>query len=138
MPIKTKKQPNILKELPEKLVHIQVCSYINAQFPNVIFSSDPSGLRVTEGLRQEINRKSPKKWKVPDLIVLEPRKGYNGLVIEIKRKGERITKKNGDYVNEHVAEQAKSLARLKEAGYCACFGVGFEDCVAIVNDYLKT
>jgi hypothetical protein len=55
----------------------------------------------------------------------------------IKKKGERITKRNGEYVNEHVEAQAKSLAKLKELGYAACFGIGTDQCIEIIKDYLK-
>lgn len=134
---KAKKKQVSLKQLSEKLVHVQVCSFLNLQYPDVYFMSDASGARVTIGLRQEIARKSPNRYKVLDLHILEPRKGYHGLIIEIKRKGERITKLNGDFVNEHIAEQAKALAKLKEKGYCACFGIGYEECERIIKDYLK-
>jgi hypothetical protein len=132
-----KQKDPVLKELSEKLVHLQVCAYLNLQHPDVYFLSDAGGMRVTIGLRQEISRKSPNRYKVLDLTILAPRKGFAGLIIEVKKKGEKIKKRNGEYVSEHIAAQAKSIAHLNSIGYCACFGIGYDECISIIQDYLK-
>lgn len=60
-----------------------------------------------------------------------------GLFLELKKDGIRLKKKNGDWVNEHVANQAKVLEQLRKRGYCAEFAVGFNEAVSIIEQYLS-
>ena len=59
-----------------------------------------------------------------------------GLYIEIKKDGEKLTKKDGSWRTPHIAEQAEMLEKLRQAGYKAEFGIGFEGCKLIIDDYL--
>lgn len=62
---------------------------------------------------------------------------YAGLMIELKREGTRIYKKNGELVsNEHIQEQAEMLNELRERGYAARFAVGFDQAKQIIDEYL--
>lgn len=61
---------------------------------------------------------------------------YFGLYIEIKKDGEKLTKKDGSWRTPHIAEQAEMLEKLRQAGYRAEFGIGFEKCKLIIDDYL--
>lgn len=61
---------------------------------------------------------------------------YSGLFLELKKEGIRLKKKNGDWANEHVAEQAEVLEQLRRRGYCAEFAVGFDDAKGIIDEYL--
>lgn len=121
----------------EKNVHQQVCTYIDLQYPTIIYTSDASGMRCSMGLRMELKRKRCKRYKIPDLLILHPNKGYHGLILEIKKDGEKITKRDGEYVDEHIEEQAKTLCRLKEIGFAASFAIGFNEAKRIIDDYLK-
>ena len=71
----------------------------------------------------------------PDLQILEPRGGFNGLFLEIKRNGERIFKKDGTFASEHILEQADWLNGLRLRGYKAEFAVGFDECKTIIDAY---
>jgi len=67
------------------------------------------------------------KAGVPDIIVMEARKGYHGLQIELKRqKGGRVS-----------PAQAEWLKRLTENGYLALVARGFDDALLIVQNYFK-
>ena len=74
-----------------------------------------------------------------------------GLYIEIKKdgtklkrdkdakkplKGEVKIRKKGDWWDKHIEEQAEMLEKLRARGYRAEFGVGFEECKLIIDDYL--
>lgn len=59
-----------------------------------------------------------------------------GLFIELKADGVRLKKKNGEWADDHIAEQAEILEELRQAGYCAEFAVGFEEAVKIITKYL--
>lgn len=122
----------------EKHLHQQICSYINLQYPDVIFLSDPSGLKVSIGVAIELKKKRCKKYKIPDLIILKPMRGKCGLVIEVKVSVEDVfTKKMELKNNEHVREQHKTIQELTRLGYEACFGIGFEKCKSIIDNYLR-
>lgn len=61
-----------------------------------------------------------------------------GLFIELKREGTRIFKKDGRLVaDEHIREQFDMLAELRNRGYVAEFGIGFEGTKKLIDDYLK-
>lgn len=73
---------------------------------------------------------------------------FAGLYLEIKKEGENIfAQKNLDnpdklsldgkiYVDKHVREQADVLYKLRRAGYCAEFAIGYDQAVNIITDYL--
>ena len=74
---------------------------------------------------------------LPDIWILEPRKGYHGLLLEIKREGTKIYKKDGDIRKDaHLKEQEEILHQLKQKGYMAEFVVGFDNAKAILDFYL--
>jgi hypothetical protein len=72
----------------------------------------------------------------PDLVIYEIRMDYPALFIELKRKGERIYKKDGTPVNEHIAEQLEMLKKLKRRGFMADFALGFEQAKELIDWYL--
>ncbi len=121
--------------MTEKQLHKQVCGYIKLQHHNVIFLSDMSGLRTSIGVA--VQMKSLRSSRaIPDLIILHPRNGYAGLIIEIKVNVSDVYKKNGMLkTNHHILEQSEMLKRLRTLGYVAEFGIGFDDCKQIIDNY---
>lgn len=117
----------------EETIHQQLCAYIRAQYPTVIFTSEPSGLRLPIGQATKL-KKLRSGSKLPDLWILERRANYGGLFIELK--AEPIHKKNGEYKTPHVKEQAEVIERLKQKGYAATFAVGFDGARMEVDMYL--
>lgn len=131
-------QKKAIRPPKEKNLHQHVCDYLNMQYPSVMFFSDASGMRVGMGLRNELKRKRCKKWKIPDLHILEPRGPYAGLVIELKRERCEVYKKDGSLIaDERIQAQAEALAHLRSVGYYADFGIGFDHCKEIVDWYMK-
>lgn len=125
-----------LPVLTEYEVHKRLCDHIRLHHPDLIFSSDGSGVRLSIG-----NAKKLKPLKssraIPDIFVAEPRGGYHGLYIEAKRQNTRLWKRNGEPADEHIAEQAEMLRRLSLKGYKAVFGVGLHECKEIFDNYMK-
>lgn len=123
----------------EALVHQQVCDYLRLQFRGVIFHSDfAAGIKLT--INQASKRKRLNSSRAfPDLLICEPRNGYHGLFIEIKDDGIKTHLKDGVTLvaNEHIREQAEMLSALRERGYKAEFGIGFNGCKAIIDEYLE-
>jgi len=120
----------------EESVHLAIAKYIKLQYPNVIFFSEPSGLRVTIGLRKLLKGLRSES-KLPDLFIAEPRNQFAGLFIEIKASVDTLYTKDGRIKNiEHIKEQLEMLERLQNKGFKAVFGAGFDDCKEIIDEYL--
>ena len=119
----------------EKSLHFQVCQYIRLQYPTVIFNTDLSGIRLTMG--QAVQAKKLRSSNgFPDLVIYEKKHTWSALMIELKREGERILKKDMTPANEHIYEQAQIHIRLRERGYLAQFAVGFKQAKELIDWYL--
>ena len=123
--------------MKEERIQIALSKYLKLQYPDVYFNSESSGIRVSIGTAKKMKAQRS-KHKQLDMTILEARKGYNGLIIELKKDKEEIFTKKGEYRNsEHVQEQLKSIELLRAKGYYACFGCGFEECKSIIDNYLR-
>jgi len=119
----------------EEKLQIAVSKYLKLQYPDVIFTAESSGLKLTIG-QAVIAKKLRSDRGLPDLMILEPNKYKYGLFIELKAEGVRL--KNGDMPNnEHIREQAALLVRLWDRGYAAYFACGFDEAKEIIDEYLK-
>ena len=87
-----------------------------------------------------------------DLHILTPSRGYHGLVIELKKDGVVVYKKDGTlrkspYTRrfkdgrikrgDHLAEQAAYLQRMNDMGYFARFSIGFDNFKKLVDWYFE-
>lgn len=117
----------------EEIIHHQVCQYIRMQYPDVIFTSEPSGLKLPIGLAVKLKRLRSGS-KLPDLWILERRGNFGGLFIELK--ADNIYNKKGGFASPHIADQAKVLDRLRAKGYAATFAIGFDDAKKEIDMYM--
>jgi hypothetical protein len=123
----------------EKQVHKAICKYLDIHYPDVIYTSDPSGMRVSIGLVMEMKAKRCKKYPLPDLIVLQPSGAYHGLCMEIKKDLSEIFTKSGDMrKNKHIEEQHKTLKQLQKLGYAAIFAAGFDHAKKAIDLYFNS
>ncbi len=124
--------------MSEEQLHQHITDYLRLQYPNILWRTDMGGIRLTPGLRAKAKRvQGVRAW--PDLFIAEPRKGKNGLFIELKKEGTHLYKKDGSLVaNAHYHEQAKVLKRLETLGYKAVFAVGFEEAKKLIDNYLRS
>lgn len=116
-----------------------VCRYLRLQYPNVLFLSDTVAsvkLTTIQGVRNKAIQKEG--FKTPDLIILEPKNGYAGLMIELKLESPFY---KGQYVelkkNEHIEQQSMFLGRLNDRGYFSCFAWNLNMAISIIDDYFK-
>jgi len=125
--------------MKEKQLHKQICRFIKLQYPKVIFLSDMSGLKVSIGTAIQMKALRSSRG-LPDLLLLKPNKDFYGLFIEIKTKTSDVYLKDGKTLrnNEHVKEQSEMLDRLSKLGYKAVYGIGYDNCINIIKDYLKS
>lgn len=131
----------------EHNLYEQIARYLQLQYPNIIYRFDlASDLKLTPGQAAKHKRLHPTRG-YPDLFIAESSTNiwdspvrewglHFGLYIEIKKDGEKLTKKDGSWRTPHIAEQAEMLERLCQAGYKAEFGIGFEGCKKIIDEYL--
>ncbi len=117
--------------------HKALAQYAQVQYPSLIFTSDSSGVRLSIGAAKKmLSLKS--KHKIPDMIFLEPRGKFRGLIIEFKPTGFNPYRQDGKMkADERVQGQAKTLKMLNEKGYCAVFGLGFDNSQKILDAYMK-
>lgn len=110
---------------PEQHLQMQVIEYIRYQYPNILFFHTPNEGRKTPFERYLFQIMGGVSG-VPDLIILEPRKQYHGLFIEIKTDKGKPTE-----------NQLKFIDKLQTRNYFATFAYGFEEAKEIINNYLN-
>lgn len=131
----------------EEELAFQVSHYLRLQYPKVLFHFDyGSGLKMTMGQAVRQKQLNPQRsW--PDLFIAKPviihRPGedfsaYHGYFIELKREGTTVFRKDGKVVsNPHIFEQWGSLQQLRQLGYKADFGIGYEQTIELIDSYLE-
>ncbi|HTJ53747.1 MAG TPA: hypothetical protein VL443_30035 [Cyclobacteriaceae bacterium] len=119
----------------EESLQIAVSNYLRLQYPNVIFTAESSGLKLTIG--QAVKAKKLRSSRgLPDMIILEPRGNYKGLCIELKTVSPY--RKDGKLkTDQHLQEQEELLTRLNAKGYGALFATGFDKAKTIIDEYMK-
>lgn len=135
--------------MTELEVQVQVADYLRLRYPGVLFHSDyGSGLRLTPGqaIKQKRLQGGRRSW--PDMFIAEPKvktvdrstntqRFYSGLMIELKKAGTRIYRKDGRLVSDaHIREQFDMLEQLRQRGYMAEFACGFDEAKRIIDEYL--
>lgn len=126
------------KQQPEYNLQTQIVQYLELQYKDVLFLSDTVAFLKLTIPQQMRNKKIQKSgFKCPDILILEPKGKYAGLFIELKVKD--IFKKHTNQLlsNAHVEAQAECIEKLKEKGYYACFGIGFEQTKKIIDNYIN-
>ena len=123
--------------IKEEDEHALVVQYLKDNHEGILFKTDLSGIRMPIGLAKKV-KKLRSDNGYPDIEILEPVGKYSVLFIELKRTGTKLYKKNGEPVkNEHFAEQRLLHEQLNKRGYYACFAVGYQEAVEIIEKYFK-
>lgn len=121
----------------EKQIHTNVCEYLRINYPDLIFTSDPSGIKSSMGVVMDVQRKVS-KHKIPDLLIFEPNSQYSAAFFEIKRSVGDLYLKSGKLKNDHVKAQQQTIDLLLSKGYFATFTIGFEGTIQTIEKYLNT
>jgi hypothetical protein len=121
----------------EKDVHSLICQYIRLKYPNLIFRTDfSSGMKMTIGMARR-HKSLQSHSAYPDLFIAEPKGQYSGMYLELKSLKNKIFKADGTLLkNKHHEEQAEMLEKLRSKGYYAEFGLGYQDSINKINNYL--
>jgi hypothetical protein len=125
-----------MKNYPEYQLSKQIAYYLRAQYPKVLFHFDLTGANLSLAAAGK-NKALQHSRGWPDLFIAEARGGRHGLFIEIKTEGTKLYKRNGEPINEHIKEQLHCLLLLDINKYTIAFGIGFDNCKKIIDDYLN-
>lgn len=125
------------KNQPEFQLQVLICEWLKIQHPEILFMSDTIASIKLTAQQQVRNKKIQKEnFKLPDLLIFEPNKEFNGLFIELKVKSP--FKKDGTILkDEHLEGQLKTIEDLKKKGYYACFSWSFDMTINIINTFLN-
>lgn len=120
----------------EQQVHNSICEYIRKKYPDVIFTSESSGLKLPIGLAKQIKNQRSSKG-LPDLFILKPNRTHYGLILEVKASTLHLFNKNG-YIRStsHIKEQMEILKRLNDLGYFSCFVCGIDEAIWCIDGYM--
>ena len=124
-----------MKGETERKIHKRLASYLKNAYPNVRFVSTLDGERFSMPQAEAVRALM---WGrgVPDMLIFRHNGPYVGLAIEIKLNS--VYKQDGRLrKGQHLSEQADWLDYLEKEGWRAVFGCGYEQCVDIVDEYLK-
>jgi len=109
----------------EDKLQSSIIKYLDYRHKNVIYTH-PSN----EGKRTSYERFKLKilgvKAGVPDLLIFNPNKSYNGLAIELKIK-----------YNKPTPKQIKWLTDLEACGWYTTIGKDFDSVIELIEKYLK-
>jgi hypothetical protein len=121
----------------EESLQIAVSTYLKLQYPDVYFTSESSGIRVSIGTAVKM-KKQRSNHKQLDMIILEPRGGFHGLILELKKDRGEVWDKNGYYrKDKHIQDQLNSILLLDKKNYYADFGCGFDECKYMIDCYMN-
>lgn len=122
----------------EKQIQSNVCRFISVYYPDVIYISDQSGLRLSHhGQRQQLKRSKSSRG-IPDMIIMCPNGGFHGLCLELKNDGVAIIKRDGSPVaNEHIREQHAMITKLNDLGFAAFFTIGLDAATTCIEKYMS-
>ena len=120
-------------------LQVAVCRYLSYQYPDILFTSDTiANLKLTQAQASRNKKIQKTGFSTPDLLILEPRKGFSGLFIELKI--DTPFKKDGQIKaskDNRLENQLKAINSLNQKGYFCCFSWSFDMTKKIIDDYLK-
>lgn len=125
----------------EETIQKQVCSYLRMQYAHVIFRTDFTAGRIVLSANQGRQYAALQSGRAfPDLLILEPSRGFHGMLLELKKDGTTIILKTGARKGKltsdaHIQEQAKVINDLRHKGYYANFAVGYDSAVKQIDWY---
>jgi hypothetical protein len=127
--------------------------YVQSEYPEAIVECDyAASLNLTNSQRIKL-MKTRSEDGMPDVRIYYASRGYHGLVIEMKKEGTVIYKKDGTlrkspYTRkfirygklfikrgDHNQEQHDTLMKFEKLGYCARYAIGRNHAKELVDRY---
>jgi hypothetical protein len=120
-------------------LQVAVCRYLSYQYPEILFTSDTiANLKLTQAQASRNKKIQKTGFSTPDLLILEPRNGFSGLLIELKI--DTPFKKDGQIKaskDNRLENQLKAINSLNAKGYKSCFSWSFDMTKEIIDNYLN-
>ena len=122
----------------ESKLQTLVSKYLRSAYPESEFIYDTgSGSK-----RSEFMGALMKSWRsgsgFPDMTLYERRGEWSLLMIELKAEKAPLEKTDGTLrKNEHLENQQAMHIKLRNKGYYACFGKGFDHCRSLIDWYMS-
>lgn len=122
----------------ESRLQTTVSSYLKQQFPTTEFMCDmAAGIKLSIGMATLAAR-----WRsnsgLPDIIIFEKRGEWNALMLELKTESADLWKVDGSLrKDKHLENQQAMHIKLRNKGYYACFGKGFDHCRGVIGWYMN-
>ena len=114
-----------------------VCQYLSYKYPDVVFTSDLSGIKLSIGSALKA-KQTRCKYKIPDLLVLHPSVEFKAMFLELKSTRDDLYTKDGKMRDtDHLREQQTTLNKLARLGYYATFACGIDDAIKKIDWYFK-
>lgn len=115
-----------MKKESEHDIQVALIDWFDTTYPDLSgrLAAVPNAAKVPPWVGKKMNREGRRKG-FPDLILLTPRHGCHGLVIELKTNTGRPTKEQLDWLNW-----------LAEQGYCAMLCRGLVSAMNTIDEYL--
>lgn len=121
----------------EEQLQVAVSAYIRANYPDVIFTAESSGVRMNIGQAMKLKAQRS-EGKLPDVMILEPNKEFAGLIMELKAEDNSPYLKDGSLsADKHVLAQHKTLMHLSNKGHKALFVIGYKQAIETIDNYMK-
>ena len=117
----------------------QLMAWVKSRYTEVLCETDIAGLNISKHNASKLyaQRQPRKGW--PDIRIYERKGDYTMLMIEYKRTGADILKKDGTLLSDsHLKQQAKTHAGLINRGYLAGFCVGLENAKKAIIAYMES
>tara|TARA_R110000824_G_scaffold204669_1_gene389419 strand:- start:91 stop:462 length:372 start_codon:yes stop_codon:yes gene_type:complete len=111
----------------EEKIQIAIVNYLKMQYPDSLFTATMGGQFQRHHSQRRKAKLTGYLKGVSDLLIFEPKGGYCGLFIELKR----------DKKCYPSAEQKLFLSNATERGYYAVCAKGFEQCKEVIDNYFK-
>jgi len=123
----------------EQKLSENIARYLVTQYKGLPFRFDiGADIKLTIGQASRVKNKLLHRRGHPDLFICKCCGGYGGLFVELKKDKSEVFKLDGGYKkNKHLEEQLEYHEELRKNGYKVVFGLGFDDTVNKIKEYLK-
>ena len=128
----------LIKPFSENAEQQTTINYIKTRYPNVLFTTGLLGIRLPAWAMWLLIALGY-RIGTSDLLILEARKNYHGLLIELKcieytyidEKG----KKKKRYAGKPSDEQKEFMNLALQRGYKACVCIGSNEACKVIDEY---
>jgi hypothetical protein len=123
-----KKSTSRRKVSPESEANQQeiVIKYLRLAYPNLLYCASAGGMRTSYLQAVKMKRTGYVKG-FPDLFIYEPRGGFFGLAIEMKKEKGGVAS----------PEQKRWQEQLRNRGYASYICKGNEEAIKVIDEYFN-